>query len=173
MSGSSGPGVDMDYVSRPRGIPSFWTHRRALREPPGPIPVRYMVHGQQPPSLEQLRLVDDLRARYATYFFAALPWLKPAMARHIVEQRGLRMLEDELFVRELDVLPTNNGQTAHEMHFSSVSDRRYTFSVTFHACRAVKLRVDREDEPAIDPVHAVSAAVTSGVVGLLDRLRHG
>jgi hypothetical protein len=173
MSGLREPGADMDYVARPRGIPSFWTHRRALREPPGPIPVRYMVHGQRPPSLEQLRLVDDLQARYAAYFFAALPLLKPAMARHIVEQRGLRMLEDELFVRELDVLPTNDGQTAHEMHFSSVSDRRYTFSVTFHASRAVKLRVDRDDEPAGGPVHDASATVTAGVVGLLDRLRHG
>jgi hypothetical protein len=173
MNGAREPGVDLAYVSRPRGVPSFWTHRRALREPPGPIPVRYMVHGQRLPSTEQLLLVDVLQARYATYFFAALPLLKPAMARHIVEQRGLRMLEDELFVRALDVLPTIDGQTAHEMHFSSVSDRRYTFSITFRARRAVKLRVDRDDDPADDQMHAASASVTAGVVGLLARLRHG
>jgi hypothetical protein len=173
MSGLGEPGVDLAFVARPRGVPSFWTHRRALREPPGPIPIRYMVHGQRPPSNGQLLRVDELRARYSAYFFAALPLLKPAMARHIVEQRGLRMLEDELFVGALDLLPDDDGQEAHEMHFSSFSDARYTFTVTFHARRAVRLRVDRDDDAADDRLHAAPAAVTSGVVGLLERLRHG
>jgi len=135
----------LQYVHQPRGVPSYWKTRRRIGNSGHAIAVRFLVHDSGQPCVEQEQLAEDLARRFEPYFFEALVLMRPAFARHIVEQRGLRMLTEEFVLNSVDLLPPTAETTGHVLFFRCISDPRYVFAVTFRGERSVRLSVDRDD----------------------------
>lgn len=137
--------AELEFVRQPRGVPSYWKTCRRIGNSGRAIPIRFLVQDGERPSLEQERLALDLERRFEPYIFDALLFLRPAFARHIVEQRGLRKLTDEFVLHSVDILPPTPEATGHVLVFRCISDPRYIFAVTYRGERAVRLSVDRDD----------------------------